>query len=106
MKEYSITEEKCKSLIRGVCNGCGGVLSPIETVDNAGNPTFWPHCPSCQKYHYGTPLNVFVAAKKLFEGGHIPYDFIKEGDYQYKESQISGACALVEKVMLILESKT
>lgn len=109
-KTYSITKEHCQSMISGVCNGCGGELTPIETVDNSNAPTFWAHCASCSKYHWGTSVEVFRIAEKMFNEGyrHYSYNVVAhpEGirdtiEYHayYKSSQIAGTCGLVQDVL-------
>jgi len=42
--KYITTKEECQKSISGVCEGCGGELEPMETEDNAGNPTYWIGC--------------------------------------------------------------
>lgn len=99
-KEYKITEEHCKTLIKGVCSGCGGQLSPVETVDNSGDPTFWAHCPPCSKYHWGTdPIVYAIASRMVDERNFVAYKFLDSTDPQYRESQISGACSMVSDVL-------
>jgi len=104
-KKYRISKEHCKDMISGVCNGCGGELTPMETIDNAGNPTYWAGCENCQKFCNGVPVKVFKAARILVEKYyHTPYKHCtrpKEGtnEYQYwLESQTSGACHTITKV--------
>jgi hypothetical protein len=108
-KQYKITIEQCQSMINGVCDGCGGVLVPVETVDNANNPTYWAACGACSKYHWGTPVVVFQVAKRMFENGFRAYSTLHDPKYKpsatdfekeyYKSSQISGTCAVVRDVL-------
>ncbi len=67
--------EKAKKDVEGrICTRCGGVLGPIETVDNAGSPTVWPGCNSCQVFNYGTTQELFDIARELVvEHNHVPY---------------------------------
>jgi hypothetical protein len=103
-KQYVITFDQCKTLINGVCDGCGGQLEPIETVDNGDNPTFWSHCPACSKYHWGTPEYIFKIAEQMVDKkGYKPYRHMNEKDYQYRQSQISGTCYLVRDVLTLFE---
>lgn len=114
-KVYSITKEHCQSMIDkngGVCNSCGGQLMPIETVDNARQPTFWAGCEPCGKYHWGTPLIVYEIAKDLvLNHNHVAYSHSggkwdlkdEELDYWNKE-QIAGTTSLVARVLLIHKS--
>jgi len=107
---YSITQEACQSMLDkngGVCDQCGGKLEPIETVDNANNPTFWGGCNVCNKFHWGTPAEVYKAAVILVdESFYVAYHHMdkpdkesKPGRYKYwRESQIAGACRTIQKV--------
>lgn len=109
-KVFSITEEHCKSMIGGVCRQCGGELTPIETVDNGGNPTYWAHCPSCEIFCWGVDPSDYEIAKRLVdEKFYVAYrhmdlpDTIKEewyADY-YRKSQISGALYVVQNILEI-----
>ncbi|MFH1525821.1 MAG: hypothetical protein ABIG69_04080 [Bacteroidota bacterium] len=51
--------------IKGVCEGCGGELEPLETVDNAGNPTFWVGCQKCYCFRAGIDPKYFDIAQIL-----------------------------------------
>lgn len=115
-KEYQITKEHCVTLIHGVCDRCGGELEPIETVDNARNPTYWPHCPSCQVFCYGCNPTHYEIAKRLVDErnfkGYSHMDYPKDNpvteqeiwykDY-YRKSQISAAISVVIDVLKINE---
>lgn len=105
--EYSIPFDRCKKLICGVCPGCGGELEPIETVDNANNPTFWAGCLECSQFHWGVPSVVHAVAKHLVEKEHYRhYDHMNESDYgdgdqriYYLRAQTRGACSIVSDVL-------
>lgn len=41
MTKYIITKKECAIFCVGkVCPGCGKTIEPLETVDNAYNPTY------------------------------------------------------------------
>jgi hypothetical protein len=117
VKGYKTTKEECQSQLdknNGVCDQCGGKLEPIETVDNANDPTFWGGCNHCQKFHWGTPREVFNAGVLLVDERHyVPYTYIDRPDkttnpekFKYwRESQIAGACRLVRDVQWALAQK-
>lgn len=110
IKEYKTTKEECQERIDMtpvVCPGCGGVIVPLETVDNSGDPTFWAGCNKCDQFTNGFPPNVFEIAKKMVhEHNHQPYrshSFPYNGtdaekEYYY-ESQIRGTCSEVALVL-------
>lgn len=113
-KVYKITKEECQAKIHGVCDQCGGELEPIETVDNANNPTYWAGCTACSKFHWGTSKEVYnIAVKLVDESFWVPYSHMdhpdalhrqndplyKEYKEYYRKSQIAGACAKVRDVI-------
>jgi hypothetical protein len=113
-KVYAITKEHCLTMIHGVCDGCGGELEPIETVDNSDNPTFWAGCLKCSKYHWGTSKEVFQIAEIMVGKHHfIAYSHMdnphhEEGTTEEQKanfiaSQISGTCSIVIDVLRIQE---
>lgn len=96
------TREKCQAQIKGVCSGCGGALEPIETVDNARNPTFWAGCLKCSQFDDGVDAKVFDAARKLVEREWLrPYSHVKNGDPMWMESQTRGAVRIVYDVLRV-----
>lgn len=70
-KVYQTSKEDCEKAIRGVCEGCGGPLTAIETVDNAHNPTFWQGCEHCQSFRSGVDPLYFKIARRLVEAGDM-----------------------------------
>lgn len=91
-KVYIETKEDCeKKLIPGyVCPECGRTPRPIETVDNAGSPTYWLGCHHIDtdpdvdqwgKFTQGVPKEDFELAQKLVceEGGY--YSHLKKYEY-------------------------
>jgi len=108
--EYRITKQECADNINGICSQCGGILEPIETVDNSRNPTFWSGCQKCSRFDSGVDPNVYAIAKELVEEGFKPYSHIhhkitdNDDMQQYKtEQQIAGACNIVMDVLRIQE---
>ena len=111
--EYKTTFEECKKTIKGVCSSCGGKLEPIETVDNAGNPTFWAGCLVCSYFDNGVPPEIYKIAKEMVEIEKFrPYSHINHDPNdneimkQYKiKYQIKGACEIVASVLRIYLKK-
>ncbi len=65
------TYEECRERISGVCEGCGGKVEPIETVDNAGSPTFWAGCKKCECFRLGVERKYFEVARQIIEDGFL-----------------------------------
>lgn len=113
-KKYKITFAECAEKIFGVCDGCGGKLEPLETVDNSGDPTFWAGCKSCQKFCWGVKKEVYDIAKVMVEDeGYRAYSHMEDPrhnknvmqeqiDY-YLTSQKSGACNTVAHILRLSE---
>lgn len=107
-KVYKITKEKCnESIGNRVCASCGGQLSPLETIDNGGNHTFWSHCPECMVCDNGVPERVHLIAKEMvLNNYYVAYSHIgsmppvsSENYDSWCQSQIRGAA---DDVMLVL----
>jgi hypothetical protein len=82
---YQTSFEECASKISGVCEGCGGKLEPIETVDNSNNPTFWQGCRHCMCFRSGVKEIYFKIARKLVLAGEIlPY--ARDGNFSTPEA--------------------
>lgn len=71
MTKYQQTKEQCESKIKGVCPGCGGQVTAIETVDNSNQPTYWSGCEECSFYTHAVPLEVYEMARLLVEEGTL-----------------------------------
>ncbi len=106
-QQYKTT---CKAIIHGVCSGCGGEITPMETIDNSGDPTFWPGCIKCEVFDYGVDPHIFNIAKRMVEEGYLHYgrDVIakpdgKSEDYKrhWLSSQIRGTTGIVHQVLKI-----
>lgn len=81
-QEYKITREHCQKMIDengNVCSQCGAVLTPIDTVDNAGDPTFWIGCMPCGRFDHGVPELIQRMAKYLVtERNYRAYNYEPE----------------------------
>ena len=108
--KHRITREQCQERIRGVCEGCGGKLIPIETVDNSGNPTFWTGCSHCQCFRAGVDEKYFKIARQLVdEGTVVPYSHIDRSEYHdpkkkeyYLDTQTAGLSHTIEHIDKLL----
>ncbi|NHJ88060.1 MAG: hypothetical protein FK734_21525 [Asgard group archaeon] len=109
MTEYMITKEQCQKNIHGICPQCGGLVEPIETVDNSDNPTFWAGCKICNIFTTGVTEKCFAIATELVDNHNfVSYHSIdspdgrdkKYEDY-YRKRQIGGACRIVGKVLFL-----
>ena len=75
MADYRITKEECERAIQGkVCPRCGGPIEALETVNNAGHPTYRGGCDYCERFEQGVEQRVFDLAA-------IIYDVINERPY-------------------------
>ena len=82
-QQYITTKEECEKNILGVCEGCGGALTAIETVDNSGRPTFWQGCEHCSCFRSGVDSKYFKVARKLVEEGMmLPYSHMRRLEYE------------------------
>ena len=105
--DYIVTREQCEGNIKGVCEGCGHKLTPIETVDNANRPTFWSGCKRFMCYRSGVEERHFKIARRLVEENIlVPYSHMDKSQYEkdeetlkyYYDSQTAG---LSHKIALI-----
>lgn len=107
-KVYRTTIHECQIMIGDkVCRSCGGELTPLETEDNSGNPTYWSGCISCQRFDNGVDENVFKIAKDMVDKHHyISYSYMgvkenyPESEWaEWYRSQYSGTCGTVQLVL-------
>lgn len=115
LKDYKTTKEDCQAAIDltgYVCSRCGGIRTPIETVDNSGDATFWPGCLHCEVFNYGVSQHVYDIAKYLVDKeNYVHYSHMdnpnSRKDEWYKQywrcSQIDGATGIVRDVFRIHE---
>lgn len=112
-QKYDIDFDHCKSMIKGVCDRCGGELEPLETVNNSRAPTYWAGCKECAIFCWGVNPIVFQIASKMVEEGYVSYSFMNKDEYKteaqkeyYIRSQNAGACQTVHSVLRIHEEIT
>ena len=77
-EKYVMSFEDCQKSIGGVCAGCGGEIVPVETVDNADQPTHWAGCMKCGRFGNGVLPEVFSIARKLVEGNYLDPIILKD----------------------------
>ena len=114
MKKYVTSKEECSKRIKGVCEGCGGKLEPIETVDNSGDPTFWVGCRHCNCFRAGIDKIYFEIARKLVKDETIiPYAHMSKFDYKddpelleyWLDSQTAGLSHDIREIDKMLKEK-
>lgn len=107
-----ITKEQCEKTIKGVCEGCGGKLEAIDTIDNSGVPTFWVGCNHCKCFRGGIESLYFEVARELVDNGEpLPYSHMQRADYEdtperlayYKDSQTAGLSRKIREIHQLLE---
>lgn len=116
MKEYITTKKECESKINKdyVCERCGRQIIAMETVDNAGNPTFWSGCWHTDKptkdswghFTSGIPKHIYELAEKLVcqEGSY--YSHTNKSEYKdtpeqrefWFQTEQSGWARLLETI--------
>lgn len=105
--KYQITKEQCRKMISGICDFCGGELSPIETVNNSDEPTYWVGCKECHRFTNETQKIEYDIAKEMVVNGHfvayshMDYPEDKEGIDYYTKTQISGTVSIIKNVLKI-----
>lgn len=113
MKQYQTTRQECQQRIKGVCEGCGRELEPIETIDNSGNPTFWIGCNHCSCFRSGVKKLYFEIARSLVEKEIIiPYSHMvrkkedKDHEEYWLDSQTAGLSHSIARIhLMILKSE-
>ena len=94
---YQVTRAECqKSIKEGfVCEGCGGKVEPIKTVNNANEPTYWAACLQCNHYTHGIEETYFKVARKIVEGGFItPLRYMNKCDYENTPEKLAYYLAM------------
>lgn len=100
-KKYMTTKEDCQSridlVVDGVCPGCGGKVTPLETVDNSDNPTFWAGCEHCSVFTYPVKENVYRTAQTLLDENEYvyhskPYQVSDEELEYWRETESRALC--------------
>lgn len=107
-KEYKTTKAECQRQIDKldhVCEYCGRELKPQETVDNAGNPTYWAGCLHGQgedgwgHFSGGVRREVYDLAVKLVLDDSLDFE-VKSGsdfDYQFRKA-VKSACDTITRI--------
>jgi len=116
MTNYKTTFEQCKKRIGkdDVCEGCGGKLEPIKTVDNSGDPTFWVGCKHCMCFRGGIKKEYWEIARRLVKEDIIlPYSHLHKSEYEdtperleyYLDSQTAGLSWKIGYIHKLLKEK-
>ena len=116
MTKYKTTFKECLKRIEDgdVCEGCGGKLEPIKTVDNGGSPTFWVGCKHCMCFRGGVKKIYWEIARKLIkEDRIIPYSHMQKCEYEdtperleyYLDSQTAGLSWSIGYIHRLLKEK-
>lgn len=115
MKTYVTTKEECEAKIGIlVCEGCGGKLEALETVDNSGAPTFWVGCKHCSCFRGGVLRQYFEVAREIVERGDmVPYSHMSRHEYEdtperlsyWLDSQTAGLSHDIARIHKLLEAK-
>ena len=112
MKKYQITKKECEQKIKGVCEGCGGKLEPIETVNNSGDPTFWVGCEHCSCFRRGVEKIYFEIARELVDKGIIiPYPLMERNgnsagwEAYWLDSQTAGLSHNIVQIHRMIKGK-
>lgn len=112
--QYVTTKEVCEANIKGVCEGCGGALTAIETVDNSRRPTFWQGCEHCSCFRSGVERKYFEVARLLVERGELkPYGHTCRVEYEnsperlayYFDSQTAGLSHTIKRIDCLLNAE-
>lgn len=108
MKKYQVTKAQCQKEIDkisdGVCPGCGGLVTPLETVNNADEPTYWSGCEDCSVFTYPVSIKIFSTAQNLIDDGEYVYNSkpwkATEGELDYWHRNESRAvCGKLQKYL-------
>ena len=105
MSDYITTKAQCQAQIDAngkVCEQCGDELVPIDTVDNAGHPTFWSGCwhgGDCGSFTFGVDAIWFSTARQLTLDGERYYSHISKSDdeEEYIRAQTCGLSRLLAR---------
>ncbi len=112
--KYQITKKQCQAQIKGVCEGCGGKLKPIKTVNNSGEPTYWVGCEHCSCFRVGVDRRYWEIARELVEKREmLPYSHMYYHEYSntperleyWKDSQYAGLSRNIAYLHNLLKEK-
>lgn len=105
--KYQTTKGECQKKIDelgNVCNRCGRKITPLKTVDNCGQPTYWPGCMHGQvekgawgHFSSGAKKDIYDLAVKLVLGDSnefgMSYEDKETKDFDYAwQNAVSRAC--------------
>lgn len=108
MTDFIVTKAECEARIEGVCPGCGGALTAIETVDNAHRPTHWQGCETCCVFTEGCdPKDHAIARQLVEEGTLVPYGHRDKGTTPgelayWLHSNTHGAARILRRIKALL----
>lgn len=97
-----------------VCEGCGGKLEPIKTVNNANEPTYWVGCNYCSCFRGGVEKKYFEIARYLVENNEIvPYSHMHKSEYDispekyeyWLNTQTSSLSHKIRHIEVLLEKR-
>ena len=107
-----ISKEECQKNIneRGnVCDRCGRELTPIETVDNANNPTYWAGClhgGDMGHYTSGVKKEIYEMAKKLVLDGQTQYYLHEKPNKEiWFMDNVSYFCSILARIEYLKTNK-
>jgi len=112
-ERYKITKKQCRDSISGVCPGCGGKVTPIKTVNNSDEPTFWSGCERCGRFCHGIEKVYFEIARDLVEKDILRplHSLSPSGDDDavdreyYLSTQTSNLSPIIEQIDNSLKEK-
>ena len=107
--KYQTTKKQCQEMIKGVCEGCGGRLEPLKTVDNSGNHTYWVGCEHCSCFRSGVDRRYWEIARELIEKGEmIPYSHMNKHEFEDSKERLEywfdSQCAGLSKEIRYLHN--
>lgn len=98
-------------MIKGVCEGCGGKLEPIRTIDNSHQPTYWVGCKKCSCFRQGIEKKYWQVARVLvMRDGEYKYNSKFEysksrGNLRYwLDTETAALSGLVKRITYLLEN--
>jgi len=109
--KFITSKKDCLKSITGVCEGCGGKLEPIKTVDNADRPTYWVCCKHCSCFRSGVDKKYWKIARQLVESGElIPYRSMHRSEYDsypdyWLDTQTAGLSHTILRIHKMLISE-
>ena len=112
-KKYQTTKSQCQEkidkVIDGVCGGCGGKVTPLETVDNSGEPTYWAGCEHCSIFTYPVSVRLYKTAQALLDDHEYVYEMqpYKATDDElsyWRDTESRALCNKIDKYVKAYEA--